>query len=61
MSQTLQGIQPAATPPSPFAVPVVRRIGAGERGADSPGRLMTMVAVGFLLASPVITLLVWLN
>jgi hypothetical protein len=44
---------------SPFSLPAARpRVGAGGREAeDSPGRLLTMLAVGFLLASPVITLL----
>ncbi|WP_431268395.1 hypothetical protein [Dankookia sp. P2] len=40
----------------PFALPARRRrIGAG--GEDPPARLLTMLAIAFLLASPVITLL----
>lgn len=42
--------------PSPFALPARhRRIGAG--GEEPPARLLTMLAVAFLLASPIITLL----
>lgn len=41
---------------SPFALPARhRRIGAGAE--EPPSRLLTMLAVAFLLASPIITLL----
>ena len=41
---------------SPFDLPDRRRrIGAGAE--ETPSRLLTMLVIGFLLASPVITLL----
>lgn len=41
---------------SPFVLPARRkRIGAGAE--EPPARLLTMLAIAFLLASPVITLL----
>lgn len=50
------GARMPSVPPSPFALPARRRrIGAG--GEEPPARLLTMVAVAFLLASPIITLL----
>ncbi|MFC7477850.1 hypothetical protein ACFQS7_26105 [Dankookia sp. GCM10030260] len=60
MSSIPHGAEPASGPPlgttSSFALPArQRRIGAGDE--DPPARLLTMVAIGFLLASPVITLL----
>jgi hypothetical protein len=43
---------------SPFALPAPqRRIGAEARGEEKPARLLTMLAIAFLLASPVITVL----
>lgn len=56
MSPTTQGAGPGSGAPSPFLLPArQRRIGAGRE--ESPARLLTMLAVAFLLASPVITLL----
>ena len=50
---------PAPTESSFALPPARRRVGAPERGAQDPvRRLLTMVAIGFLLASPVVTLLV---
>ena len=56
MSPTIHGTGPGTGAPSPFALPARRRrIGAGAE--EPPARLLTMVAIAFLLASPVITLL----
>jgi hypothetical protein len=50
------GAESALGTTSPFALPARhRRIGAGTE--DPPARLLTMLAIAFLLASPVITLL----
>ena len=56
MSPITQGTGPITVAPSPFALPARhRRVGAGRE--EPPARLLTMLAVAFLLASPVITLL----
>lgn len=47
----------APQPESPFALPTARRRVGAAQGEDPPGRLLTMLVVAFLLASPVITLL----
>jgi hypothetical protein len=63
MSRTIDGpaVSPSvlATAASPFALPAARRrIGVADRRAEGPpGRLLLMLAVAFLLASPVISLL----
>ena len=62
MSNPAQGQPPriVAVPSSAFAMPQHRRrVGSGEAArGETPGRLLTMLAIAFLLASPVITLLV---
>lgn len=60
MNRSVLGDPSAAMNESPFALPRARRrIGAVERGGrESAARLLTMVAVGFLLTSPVIAWLV---
>ena len=56
MSPITRGTASPSGVASPFALPTRhRRIGAGRE--DPPARLLTMVAIAFLLASPVITLL----
>lgn len=56
MSRIAYGTGSPPVVASPFTLPARRRrIGAG--GEDPPARLLTMLAIAFLLASPVITLL----
>ena len=56
MSEIVQRIPPLPRDASPFTLPDRRRrITTGPE--EPPARLLTMVAVAFLLASPVITVL----
>jgi hypothetical protein len=58
MSPTMHGNGSPVAAGSPFALPAAqRRIGSERQGEERPARLLTMLAVAFLLASPVITVL----
>jgi hypothetical protein len=56
MSPITRGTASQSGAASPFALPARRRR-IGEGAEEPPARLLTMLAVAFLLASPVITLL----